>query len=106
MSLLSFLNHASYLIETKDTLLISDPYFEEPCFNRGWALLTNKLSNLEVVNYLKSQNKKLYIWISHEHSDHFSLPFLREIKKSEIIATKKNDIMKAYIKAWSYTFKY
>ena len=39
MNKLTFLNHASYIVETESSLLIVDPWVEGYAFDKGWALL-------------------------------------------------------------------
>ena len=80
--LLTFLNHASFLIETEKTVLVVDPWFEGNAFFNGWTLLDQSFTNQTVVDYLFTSQKKCYIWYSHEHSDHFSTSFLHALKMS------------------------
>ena len=84
MEVLKFLNHASYVIENEDSILIHDPWFEGNAFNNGWSLLSKEITNQQVVDYLSLSNKLIYIWISHEHSDHFSISFIKSLKKAGI----------------------
>ena len=81
---LKFLNHASYLIENENVVLLHDPWFEGNAFNNGWSLLSKEINNLDIVNYLSKLNKDIYIWISHEHSDHFSISFIKSLKAENI----------------------
>lgn len=83
---ITFLNHASYFIENQELILLIDPWVEQKAFDNGWSLLDQSTSNNEVISYLISQNKKVYIWYSHEHSDHFSLSFIKDLKKAELNA--------------------
>ena len=79
---LTFLNHASYIIQTKESVLLVDPWIEGYAFDKGWALLDKSSSNKQLIDFFCSLNKDIYIWFSHEHSDHFSVPFLMGLKKS------------------------
>ncbi len=81
---LFFLNHASFAIERESEILLVDPWYEGAAFYNGWALLDTSISNRFVINWLKNSNKKIFIWYSHEHSDHFSLSFLKIIKAEEL----------------------
>lgn len=80
MNNLKFLNHASYLLESDKSILLFDPWFEKGAFNNGWQLYYQKIKNGEVIEFLKKSGKKIYIWISHEHSDHFNIPFIKSLK--------------------------
>lgn len=79
-----FINHASITIECAQTVILSDPWYEGDAFNGGWNLLfENKPSDIEEL--LENVS---YIWISHEHPDHFSIKFFNRYK--DII--QKNNI--------------
>jgi UDP-MurNAc hydroxylase len=77
---LTFLNHASFMIENNDSVLLIDPWYEGAAFNQGWSLLDTSIKNEDVVKKLIVSNKKIFIWFSHEHSDHFSVPFIKKLK--------------------------
>ena len=87
-----FLNHASFIIEFEErynsndnaftknninkTKILVDPYLAKSSFNNGWNLLSEEKHNdkIEGINY---------IFYSHEHPDHFSVPFLKEIPQNK-----------------------
>jgi len=79
---IKFINHASYIVETDDVLLLHDPWLEGNAFNNGWALLSKEVSNKNVIDYLSQSDKSINIWISHEHPDHFSISFIKHLKAS------------------------
>lgn len=79
-----FLNHASFAIEREREILLVDPWYEGNAFNNSWALLDTKSSNESVIKWLTTSNKKIYIWYSHEHSDHLSISFLKSLAKENI----------------------
>ena len=79
---LKFINHACYSIESDKTILISDPWLEGLAFNNGWELLDKTSSNKKTLKELLNSGKKIFIWYSHEHSDHFSISFLIDSYKS------------------------
>ena len=72
---LQFLNHSSYIISSPKTKILCDPWFKGTAFSDGWSLLYD---NSHDINNLEFD----YIWLSHEHPDHFSIPTLRELSKS------------------------
>ena len=78
---LKFVNHACYYVQSKNSIFICDPWLEGLAFNKGWSLLDNSSSNIGTIKELLDLNKKIYIWYSHEHSDHFSISFLKELIK-------------------------
>jgi UDP-MurNAc hydroxylase len=79
---LTFFNHACFAVETSNTVLLMDPWVEGSAFNTGWQLLDSTLSNTQLVDWLKVLgHKEVLIYFSHEHSDHFSTSFIREVAK-------------------------
>ena len=79
-NILRFLNHASFALESISTILLIDPWYEGKAFFSSWALLDDQTSNRQVIQHLIESEKKIYIWFSHEHSDHFSISFLKILK--------------------------
>ena len=83
---IKLVNHSSIFIEAKSVndniKILTDPWYRGLAFNNGWALLyENEISEIE--NLLSQVN---YIYLSHEHPDHFSIDFFK--KFSEIIKKK------------------
>lgn len=73
---LTLVNHASVLIKGEKQSILTDPWYEGEAFHRGWRLLyENKEHDIEYV-----LNNTKFIWISHEHPDHFSIGFFRKFK--------------------------
>ena len=71
-SYLKFLNHASFLVESNDSIILVDPWFSGSAFNNGWSLLDNFIKEEELIEEIKNSKKQLFIWYSHEHSDHLT----------------------------------
>lgn len=84
MNKLKFLNHASYFLESEESILLFDPWYEKGSFNNGWQLYYQDIKNKDVIDYLKNSGKNIYIWISHEHSDHFNISFIKTLKISKL----------------------
>jgi UDP-MurNAc hydroxylase len=84
-SSITFINHASVLITGKQKSLLTDPWYHGDAFHRGWRLIYEN-DPAEIAELLWRTN---YIWISHEHPDHFSVAFYRKYK--EII--QRNNIV-------------
>ena len=70
-----FLNHSCLMLQTETTNILCDPWFKGTAFGNGWSLLHD---NSHKINDLEFD----YIWISHEHPDHFSIPTLSELTKT------------------------
>ena len=73
---LRFLNHSCMELATSNTTILCDPWFCGTAFSDGWSLLYDKSHD---INNLVFD----YIWISHEHPDHFSIPTLNTLKKKQ-----------------------
>ncbi len=70
---LTFVGHASLLLDHGDVSLLCDPWLVGEAFNEGWAAWPAPCitaAQLERVTHL---------WVSHEHPDHLSIPTLRSI---------------------------
>ena len=81
---IEFINHASVLVSYNDVNILTDPWYSGLAFDGGWSLLYE--NNEKFIEHLL--NDVNYIYITHEHPDHFSIPFFK--KYSELI--KKNKI--------------
>lgn len=64
-------SHASVLIESDDCVVWTDPWLTGKVFNDSWSLLPSAAWDNSVLGKID------YIWISHEHPDHFNIPTLR-----------------------------
>ncbi len=68
---LEFVSHAGFLVSAMSKKIIIDPWTSGKAFNDSWALLANNID----VNYDEID----YIFITHEHPDHFHFPTLKGI---------------------------
>src|SRR5258708_9049630 len=70
-----FVGHAGILVECQGQTILCDPWLVGKVFNNRWALLSPSspppFANVD------------YIWISHEHPDHFSFPSLKSIPDAD-----------------------
>jgi len=74
---IEFVNHASVVISYGDVSLLSDPWYFGSAFGHGWSLLYENDDR-----YIRNLVDRVqFIWYSHEHSDHFSVPFLQKYEK-------------------------
>ena len=74
---LTLINHACCKVETGGLGLLFDPWTEGPAFNAGWDLLISTPMSFDAIMRGVS-----FIWISHEHPDHFSPAFLTRVAKA------------------------
>lgn len=70
-----WVNHASFVIESKGIRLIADPWIAGTAFNDSW--------DLQVPSHFQTDDfdRITHIWFSHEHPDHFSPPVLSKIRE-------------------------
>ena len=64
-------------MQSKRSILLVDPWFSGSAFNNGWSLLNKQIKDEELIEEIRDSNKRLFIWYSHEHSDHLSFKFLK-----------------------------
>ena len=90
---IKLINHSSVLIKNNDIKLLTDPWYKGSAFNDGWSLLYENSFD-EINDVLTNLN---YIFISHEHPDHFSIKFFKnyekiiKLNKIKIIFQKSRD---------------
>jgi len=70
---LTFVGHASVLLETRDVGILMDPWLKGFAFNESWALHPEPFISDD------AWSRVTHIWISHEHPDHLSIPTLKAI---------------------------
>lgn len=88
---IEFLNHSCLIVESGKTKILCDPWFTGTAFNNGWRLLYEHSHSINLIEYD-------YVWISHEHPDHFSIPTLSQISKSKHFLYQKTSDKK--VKNW------
>lgn len=71
-----FLGHSSILIESGDSKVLCDPWYTGKVFNEGWDLLSTPKFTMGDLDFN-------YIWYSHEHPDHFSVPDIKSIPEEK-----------------------
>ena len=85
---IKLINHSSLYMNFKDELrILTDPWYDGTAFDGGWSLLHENNCDF-IFNIFEKVD---YIYITHEHPDHFSISFFK--KYSEIINKKKIKIL-------------
>jgi UDP-MurNAc hydroxylase len=69
----NFLNHSCIELVAPNTTILCDPWFSGTAFVDGWSLLHDKSHDINNLSFD-------YIWISHEHPDHFSIPTINSLQ--------------------------
>jgi hypothetical protein len=87
---LTFVGHASLLLEHGDRSLLCDPWLRGDAFNEAWAAWPPPQLTPEQLD------RVTHLWVSHEHPDHLSIPTLRAIEPS-----RRAQITALYQHHWS-----
>lgn len=70
---LEFVCHASVIVRTPGAAIWTDPWLFGKAFNDSWSLLPEPSFDLQRLDEID------YLWVSHEHPDHFHIPTLRAL---------------------------
>ncbi len=70
---IQFISHASVIIKSGGIKLWTDPWITGKAFNNSWSLLGSPYYSEEMLHDID------YIWISHEHPDHFNFATLESL---------------------------
>ena len=89
MSTVKLINHASAKVRIDDVSIISDPWYDGSVFHKGWKLL-HELTVEETKDHLQNTD---YIYVSHEHPDHFSPSFFFNKEYKSLILENKTQIL-------------
>ena len=84
--MIKFLGHAGFMYESKNEMILMDPWMsKEGAFDSSWYQFpsNHKLGD-EIRETISKTDKEVYIYISHEHKDHFDVPFLKTLELSKI----------------------
>lgn len=94
-----YLGHSGYAVNIADTLLIFDYYLDNPVGEKR-SLATG------VINPDELKDKKVLIFSSHRHPDHFNpliLSWKEELPRAEFFLS--SDIQKRYQREWTHLLK-
>lgn len=82
---ITFLGHAGFLVETEQTIIIMDAWLSPyGAFDSAWFQFPCNHHLLELVQQkLQKKGKEKYIYISHEHKDHFDIDTLQNIDSQD-----------------------
>jgi UDP-MurNAc hydroxylase len=80
---ITYLGHAGFCVETADAILVMDPWLSpKGAFDSAWFQFPqNHHLAPQLREKLSSSAKPRFIYISHEHHDHFDPEFLSSLSK-------------------------
>jgi UDP-MurNAc hydroxylase len=83
---ITYLGHAGFLVETEQAILITDPWLSpEGAFDSAWFQFPcNHGLAPFVQEKLRNTTKRRYLYVSHEHRDHFDPAFLQTLPTEEM----------------------
>lgn len=79
---ITYLGHAGFCVETLNSLVIMDPWLSPTgAFDSAWFQFPrNHHLAAFIQEKLQSTNKECFLYISHEHKDHFDPAFLNSLE--------------------------
>jgi UDP-MurNAc hydroxylase len=82
---IAYLGHAGFLVETERAIVIMDPWLSpEGAFDSAWFQYPCNHHLAPFVRAkLQDSRKERFIYVSHEHHDHFDLDFLKALPVSD-----------------------
>ncbi len=88
-SSVKLINHASVKINIDGISIVSDPWYDGSVFHKGWKLI-HELPVEEIKRHLEKTD---YIYVSHEHPDHFSPGFFFNKEYKSILEKNRTKIL-------------
>lgn len=84
--MLTFTGHAGFKYETDNSIILMDPWMSRyGAFDQAWYQFPpNHELGDEITDLVNISEKDIYIYISHEHKDHFDIPYLQTLNQSKI----------------------
>jgi UDP-MurNAc hydroxylase len=78
---ITYLGHAGFCVEDDRTVVVMDPWFSnDGAFDAAWFQYPpNRHVAGFVTDRLADASKRRYLYLSHEHADHFDVGFLRSL---------------------------
>jgi len=83
---LTYLGHAGFCVETPEVTVVMDPWLSpEGAFDSAWFQFprNHDLAPL-VIAKLADSKKERFVYVSHEHQDHFDPGFLRQLNCADL----------------------
>lgn len=102
---ITFIGHAGFVVETASAVVVMDPWLSpRGAFDSGWMQLPrNHHLAPQVRELLESSPKQRFLYVSHEHKDHFDPEFLETVRQRDFTVviprfqrTALRDMFQAY----------
>jgi UDP-MurNAc hydroxylase len=97
---ITFLGHAGFCVETAQAIVITDPWLSPSgAFDSAWFQYPrNHHLAAYVQDRLADARKERFLYISHEHKDHFDPAFLASLRSRDFTVVIA-DFRRAYLKS-------
>lgn len=97
---LTFLGHAGFLLETAEAIVVADPWLsQEGAFDSAWMQFPQNHHMADFVREkLEKSPKARFLYLSHEHKDHFDPAFLDTLERRDfsiVVARFEREEMRA-----------
>ncbi|MCR9192129.1 MAG: Rieske 2Fe-2S domain-containing protein [Gammaproteobacteria bacterium] len=107
---ITYLGHSGFIVETAQTIIVMDPWVSpNGAFDAAWFQYPKNHHMADIVrSLLSSSDKDKYIYISHEHKDHFDIDFLTSLPNRDftlVLADFYHSIVKQDLAAINYECK-
>jgi UDP-MurNAc hydroxylase len=82
---ITFLGHAGFIVETAGAIVVMDPWLSpRGAFDSAWMQLPRNHHLAPLVREkLETPGKERFLYISHEHKDHFDPEFLATVQRRD-----------------------
>ena len=106
MVTITYIGHAGFIFENEKNIIIADPWITPGTFDKSWFQYPRNEHMHEIVLNKINNNifKKLFIYISHEHLDHFDPEFLSSINNLNICFIFPK-FKRTYLEKWFDSYK-
>lgn len=103
---ITYIGHASFLFENDKNIVITDPWLTPGTFDKSWFQYPRNEHMIEIVLNKINDNtsKNIFIYISHEHLDHFDEEFLNSIDNRNICFVFPK-FKRTYLEKWFDSYK-
>ena len=99
---ITFLGHAGFCVENEEVIIIMDPWLSPyGAYDSAWFQLPANHHLIDFVSDKLNENgKEKYLYISHEHKDHFDPFVLKNLKSDDftfIIGDFRREVLKILV---------
>jgi len=83
---ITYIGHAGFVVETEQAIVVTDPWLSpEGAFDSAWFQFPRNHDLAPLVREkLRDRSRKRFVYISHEHRDHFDPNFLKTLPLDEL----------------------